>query len=386
MQTPSNFTFQYLSSIDDIDAATWDRLADEDYPFLHHDFLAALEHSGSVGKNTGWQPHHLTAYESGLLIAVMPLYIKIHSYGEYVFDWAWAEAYQYYGLKYYPKLLTAIPFTPASGPRLCTAPAINKNTLIKAIVKDIQSQTAGNQFSSWHLLFPLKSELTAWEETVLRTRTGCQFHWFNRNYHSFDEFIATFASRKRKNIKRERKRVAEQGIVLKRLSGDQINVQHIHDFFIFYQATYMKRGQQGYLTRDFFLRLLKSLPNYLLLVVAEKDNEPVASALCLRDSTTLYGRYWGCLDEYECLHFEACFYQGIEYCIEQGLQRFDPGAQGEHKILRGFEPVETWSLHWIEHEGFRKAIDRFLEQEKMGVAKYQTQSAQMLPYKKENPI
>lgn len=385
MQSSSNFTFRYLSSVDEIDASSWDRLAGCDYPFLRHDFLAALEHSGSVGGKTGWQPYHLTAYENDELVAVMPLYIKTHSYGEYVFDWAWAEAYQRYGVSYYPKLLTAIPFTPAGGPRLCTLPETDKKALIHAIVDDIQSKTACGQYSSWHLLFPLENELAAWEKTTLRIRTGCQFHWFNRGYDHFDDFLATFVSRKRKTIKRERRRVAEQGIVLTRLSGDQISEQHIRDFFIFYQATYLKRGQQGYLTLDFFLRLLKKLASHLLLIVAEKEGEPVASALCLQDSTALYGRYWGCLEEYECLHFEACFYQGIEYCIERGLQRFDPGAQGEHKILRGFEPVKTWSLHWIEHEAFREAVDRFLSQEKLGISEYQTQAAQMLPFKKTVP-
>ncbi|MEZ5523893.1 MAG: GNAT family N-acetyltransferase [Pseudomonadales bacterium] len=385
MQSSSNFTFQYRSRIDEINAAEWDKLCGTDYPFLRHAFLAALESSGSVGEHTGWHPHHLTVYQQRQLVAVMPLYIKYHSYGEYVFDWAWAEAYQRYNVPYYPKLLTAIPFTPATGPRLCSAPEVDKSLLIAAIVKELQTKTAQGDFSSWHLLFPPEKEFQRWNATNLRPRTGCQFHWFNQGYENFDDFLTTFTSRKRKNIKRERRRVAEQGIRLQRLTGEQVTEQHIRDFFIFYQATYLKRGQQGYLTLEFFLQLRSALAEQLLLVMAYKENEAVAAALCLHDSSSLYGRYWGCLEEYECLHFEACFYQGIEYCIEQGLQRFDPGAQGEHKILRGFEPIKTWSLHWVEHAGFREAIDRFLEQEKHGMAHYEKQAALMLPFKNKAP-
>ncbi|MEH6358821.1 MAG: GNAT family N-acetyltransferase [Pseudomonadales bacterium] len=382
METSTNFTFKYLPSIDLINAEIWNSLCASDYPFLRHEFLASLEHSGSVGGNSGWQPYHLTAYQNGILVAVMPLYIKTHSYGEYVFDWAWAEAYQRHNVTYYPKLLSAIPFTPASGPRLCAEEGINKTALMSAIVEDIQAQTESGHFSSWHLLFPESGEFDDWQKTELSQRTGCQFHWFNRDYKSFDDFLSTFTSRKRKSIKRERRRVVEQDITLQSLSGDHISEKHIRDFFIFYQATYMKRGQQGYLTLDFFLQLRATMADQLVLVMAEKDGQAVAAALCLRDSETLYGRYWGCLEEYECLHFEACFYQGIEYCIANGLQRFDPGAQGEHKILRGFEPVKTVSLHWIAHEGFREAVDRFLGQEKLGMAQYKDDATAMLPFKK----
>jgi len=382
METLPNFTFKHLASIDQISAQIWNSLCTSDYPFLRHEFLATLENSGSVGSNSGWQPYHLIVYQNDSLVAVMPLYIKIHSYGEYVFDWAWAEAYQRHNVTYYPKLLSAIPFTPATGPRLCAVQGIDKAALMSAIVEDIQTQAEGGRFSSWHLLFPESDEFDDWQKTKLSPRTGCQFHWFNRDYKSFDDFLSTFTSRKRKSIKRERRRVAEQGIALQSLSGDHISEKHILDFFIFYQATYMKRGQQGYLTLDFFLQLRAKMSDQLVLVMAEKDDQAVAAALCLRDSETLYGRYWGCLEEYECLHFEACFYQGIEYCIANGIKRFDPGAQGEHKILRGFEPVKTVSLHWIAHEGFREAVDRFLGQEKLGIAQYKDDATAMLPFKK----
>jgi len=377
-----SFSFEYLSSIDRIDADVWNATCASDYPFLRHEFLAALENSGSVGGNSGWQPYHLTVYQNGDLVALIPLYIKSHSYGEYVFDWAWADAYHRHNVEYYPKLLTAIPFTPASGPRLCTTPNIDKTALISAIVDDIQKQTKDGRFSSWHLLFPKAAEFKSWQQTELRARTGCQFHWFNREYKSFGDFLSAFTSRKRKSINRERRRVAEQGISLYTLTSDQISEKHIRDFFIFYQATYMKRGQQGYLTLNFFLQLRDTMADHLVLVLAEKDGQSIAAALSLRDAKTLYGRYWGCLEEYECLHFEACFYQGIEFCITNGIQRFDPGAQGEHKILRGFEPVKTYSLHWIEHPGFREAIDRFLGQEKLGMAQYKDDATAMLPFKK----
>jgi uncharacterized protein len=380
MHRSANFTFQHLSNIDQINADVWNTLCATDYPFLRHEFLAALEHSGSVGGQSGWQPYHLTTYQGDELVAVMPLYIKNHSYGEYVFDWAWAEAYQRHNLNYYPKLVTAIPFTPATGPRLCTGVGVDKKALMAAIVENIQSQK--DRFSSWHLLFPETNELEHWQQTELSTRTGCQFHWFNRHYQSFDDFLNSFTSRKRKNIKRERRRVVEQGITLQPLTGQQISEQHLQDFFVFYQATYMKRGQQGYLTLDFFLQLRRTMASQLVLVMAEKNGQAIAAALCLRDANTLYGRYWGCLEEYECLHFEACFYQGIEFCIANNIQRFDPGAQGEHKILRGFEPIKTWSLHWLAHQGFRAAVDDFLGQEKLGMAQYKRQAATMLPFKK----
>jgi len=384
MNNTQNFSFQYLNSIDQIARTDWDKICARDYPFLRHDFLAALEHSHSVGGNSGWQPYHLTAYNNGTLVAVMPLYIKSHSYGEYVFDWAWADAYRRHAVDYYPKLLSAIPFTPASGPRLCVTKGVDKNALMNAIVADIQTQTRSGLFSSWHLLFPDSNEFEDWQQTALRPRSGCQFHWFNRNYGNFDDFLAGFTSRKRKNIKRERRRVTEQEVELKQVSGAQLTEQHIHDFYLFYQATYLKRGQQGYLTLPFFLELRLKMADQLLMVIAEKAGKAVAAALCFHDKETLYGRYWGCLEEYECLHFEACFYQGIEFCIANGLQRFDPGAQGEHKILRGFEPVTTHSLHWIEHTEFRQAIERFLGQEKLGVAQYQEQATQLLPFKKQN--
>jgi len=387
MNTKSNtskFRTSFLSGLNKVDSADWNRLTGVDYPFLRYEFLAALENSGCVSEQTGWQPHHLVVYQATHLVALMPLYIKTHSYGEYVFDWAWADAYHRHGVPYYPKLLTAIPFTPATGSRLCIAPGQNDAEISSLAVEKIKHHAETKGYSSWHLLFPCKSEFEQLSQHNLSARSGCQYHWKNRDYANFDDFLAHLSSRKRKNIKRERRRVAEQGITLTRIPGMEITQAQLQTFYEFYQSTYYKRGQQGYLTLAFFEKILTTMPDQLLLVMAYRDNHPIAAALCLGSSDTLYGRYWGCLEEYECLHFEACYYQGIEHCIEQGIQKFDPGAQGEHKISRGFEPTTTHSLHWIAHPGFRAAIDDFLKREHRGVKDYIEQASQLLPFKRSS--
>ncbi len=333
----NNLEIDIFPRIRDIDPAVWNGIAGTTYPFLRHEFLAALEQSGSVGADAGWEPCHVLVQENGVVVALMPMYTKHNSYGEYVFDWAWADAYHRHGVQYYPKLVTAIPYTPASG-----------------------------------LLAGLP----------LGERLGCQYHWFNRDYRDFDEFLGRFVSRKRKNIRRERRRVAEQGITLRRIAGPDIQASEMEAFYDFYQATYLKRGQRGYLTPEFFYQLRDSMAGQLLLVMAYQDDRAIAAALCMVGDDTLYGRYWGCFEEYECLHFETCYYQGIEYCIERGLARFDPGAQGEHKILRGFEPIETHSLHWIRHPAFRAAIEDFLHREHAGIQDYKAEAAGLLPFKK----
>ncbi|MCF7982335.1 MAG: GNAT family N-acetyltransferase [Pseudomonadales bacterium] len=377
----TKFKIKFLSGLDQINSDNWNRLTGLDYPFLRYEFLAALETSGCVAAETGWQPQHLLVYIDDQLMALMPLYVKTHSYGEYVFDWAWAEAYHRHGVQYYPKLLTAIPFTPATGSRLCIAPGQDRQYITRRIVEAIKQQVEEKGYSSWHLLFPQKNEFDSLSQCQLAARIGCQYHWFNRQYSDFNDFLARLSSRKRKNIKRERRLVAEQKIHIVRLPGAEVTEQQLKTFYEFYQATYYKRGQQGYLNLDFFTTLLTNMPEQLLLVLAYRENQPIAGALCLKSCDTLYGRYWGCLDEYECLHFEACYYQGIEYCIEQGIQKFDPGAQGEHKISRGFEPTTTRSLHWVAHSGFRAAIEDFLKREKDGVDEYMVHASQMLPFK-----
>lgn len=381
---PTAIKIELLDSIDLIPSQAWNRLSG-DNPFMRHQFLAALEHSNSVGVGTGWTPSHLVAFKEARLIAIMPLYIKDNSDGEYVFDWAWADAYHRYGVPYYPKLLTATPFTPATGPRLCTAPGIDRHRLISAIIAELRKRIDEGPYSSWHLLFPDQNELHEFSDTELMPRLGCQFHWSNLEYRNFDQFLQRFSSRKRKSLKRERRRVLEQGISLQTFTGKQITPRQLEIFYDFYQATYLKRGRPGYLTLPFFQQILETMPEQLVLVMAYRDETPLAGALSFRDKNTLYGRYWGCFEEFECLHFEACYYQGIEFCIQQGLQRFDPGAQGEHKISRGFEPVLTYSLHWIGDPGFRQAIEHYLKREREEIRAYLNRARALLPFKTENP-
>jgi len=349
--TPKQATeIRFISSLAEVTADEWNKVVGSDYPFLRHEFLYALEKSGCVGRDTSWQPQHLVLYQGKQLSALMPMYLKYDSYGEYVFDWSWADAYHRHKLEYYPKLLSAIPFTPATGPRFCTLEGVSLVDAFKQAVDFINNYVEQNNLSSWHLLFPDQSMLPILREEGLGIRSGCQYHWFNRDYRNFNHFLETFSSRKRKNIKRERRRVREQNIELQRFSDDEITSDHISQFFKFYAATYIKRGRNPYLNEF--------------------------------DAQTLYGRYWGSFEDFDCLHFEACFYQGIEFCIERDIARFDPGAQGEHKILRGFEPVETGSAHWIQNPAFREAIEKFLTEEQKGIDNYIQDAATLLPFKK----
>lgn len=388
MQQP--LQWHWLNGLESISAAEWNALLpDSGYPFLRHDLLLALEQSGSVSRATGWQPQHWTARQGGKLVAALPLYQKFHSRGEYVFDFQWAEAYPHFKdlqseqttQDYYPKLLSAVPFTPAQGPRLLLADGISTEAVLKVLQEALQQQFAQG-LSGWHLLFAEASQVKQlrlhWPQ--LLERHACQFHWFNRGYADFEEFLAGMTSKRRKEIRRERRKVAEQGLVMKRVPGASITAAQLQTFYHCYQTTYALRGQRGYLTLDFFERLLTTMPEQLLLVLAEHQGQPVAAALFFQDAITLYGRYWGALVEADCLHFEACYYQGIEYAIEQGLQRFDPGTQGEHKISRGFEPVMTHSLHWLPNASFAAAVDDFLRRERPMVAAYCEDAKSLLPF------
>lgn len=376
----------FISSIHQVSAEDWNRLGDtSDYPFLQHAFLSALEDSGSTGADTGWQPHHLLVRDRGQVRAAVPLYRKTHSYGEYVFDWAWADAYQRSGRRYYPKLVTAVPFTPTYGPRFMLANRTELDDLLPQLTEAITEEALSQGASSWHCLFP---ESTVSEQLAARgfsRRLGCQFHWFNQDYRDFDDFLQNFVSRKRKNLKKERRRVQEQGIELVVKTGDQVTQAEWDLFYQLYHLTYFKRsGRQGYLGPDFFHRLAESVPSAIVLVVAYRGGDMIAAALNFRDRDNLYGRYWGCKQEFDFLHFEACYYQGIEFAIRQGLKRFDPGAQGEHKIQRGFQPVATWSNHWIAEPLFKDAIDNFLQREQESVLAYMADAASYLPFKQSD--
>lgn len=383
-----------LNSINEVSAEAWDQVCDSDYPFTRHAFLKALEDSQSVCAATGWQAQHLLVRnDEGTAIAAMPLYLKSHSYGEYVFDWSWAAAYERHGLNYYPKLVSAIPFTPATGPRL----GYNKtwqqqhpdlSTQLYPLCRDTLLRLADQYaVSSIHILFPDQQENAAWTELDFLARAGVQYHWYNDDYTDFDAFLADFSSRKRKNVRKERQRVVDQGITFEVLSGEEIEARHWDQFFHFYQLTYAKRsGHAGYLKREFFTAIGRHCAEQVVMTLACHKDRYVAGALCFRDSNTLYGRYWGCLQEFDMLHFETCYYQGIEYCIKQGLQHFDPGAQGEHKIQRGFRPVPTCSAHWIRDPRFRQAIDQFVHEEARELQHYRQSAAASLPFKKSEQL
>ncbi|WP_136679998.1 GNAT family N-acetyltransferase [Neptunomonas sp. XY-337] len=371
-----------VQSVHDIPKDQWDTCLGSDYPFLQYAFIAALEDSGVTHADTGWQPLHITLYEGDTLLAIAPSYIKTHSYGEYVFDWAWADAYQQRGLDYYPKLLTAVPFSPVTGPRILTQQPLNE--VVPWLAEGATAFCEQQGFSSWHTLFPTQAEAEALSDADLHIRLGSQYHWFNEGYSHFDDFLARFTSRKRKSVKRERRKVAEQGVTIRCVEGNHIDKTLLDSFYHCYHLTYLKRGRQGYLNKAFFANLLENMADQLVLLVATYDEQTVACALCFKDSTTLYGRYWGCLDNFDSLHFETCYYTGIEYCIEQGLQRFDPGAQGEHKIQRGFQPIETWSSHFIAHPGFDGAVGKFVEQEKQAMQEQIKELTTWLPFRCED--
>ena len=377
------WNLRFIASIDAVPAAQWNRIAATDYPFVRHEFLQALEHSGATTAATGWQVAHAVVYRHGVPVAFMPLYRKGHSYGEYVFDHAWAGAYHRHGMEYYPKLVAAIPFTPVTGARLCVADGVNEATVLRHLVDGIGTLLDEGGGSSWHVLFPQEALAESLVDSGLLLRRGVQFHWHNRGYRDFDDFLERFSSRKRKAVRRERARVAEQGLTLTTYSGAEITSEHWDHFFTFYQLTYAKRsGHGGYLNRSFFERIGTVMADQLVLVMARHDGREVGGALSLRDQHNLYGRYWGCTREFDNLHFEACYYRGIEYCIEHGLSRFDSGAQGEHKIQRGFEPCDTWSCHWIAHPGFRQAIERFLVEDGAEVERYRQAARELLPFKR----
>ena len=373
----------FIESIKNIDETTWNNLVDSDYPFMQHSFLLSLEESKCVGEGTGWYTFHLVVKEEEDVIALMPMYIKTDSHGEFIFDWSWAEAFYRNGMDYYPKLVSAIPFTPASGPRLCVLDE-SKRTHITSLIKEgLEEISIELGISSAHILLPDKKELTSYVDSGFSTRTSYSFHWFNNNYSDFDDFLKELTSRQRKNLRKERSKIFDQNIHMERIPGEDITEELWDSFFKFYQITYLKRGMQAYLNLDFFHKISERLPKSLLLVIAKeaKTKGHLAGALNFCDSKNLYGRYWGCLEEYDSLHFESCYYQGIEHCIEMKLNKFDPGVQGEHKIKRGFLPVETFSSHWIKDDRFKKAIDDFLIREREHILEYNERCKSLLPFK-----
>lgn len=354
-----------------------------DYPFLSYSFLRLLEDSKVVGEGTGWHVNHCVCYQDGRLIAFLPLFLKYHSYGEYVFDHTWADAYYRYGFDYYPKLVSCVPFTPITGPRFCCKLGDQQRmTLYTQVIQTIKASAKEREVSSFHLLFPTEQELSVAQPDLDFSRRAVHFQWCNRNYQSFDDFLSRFSSRKRKNVKKERKALQDKLISFEVLSGDDIQPQHWDAFYKFYVITYAKRsGHGGYLNKSFFAALSETMSDQLVLVMAKRDGKYIAGALNFKDKDKLYGRYWGAIEHHEFLHFETCYYQGIEYCIQNQLTGFDPGVQGEHKIQRGFEPVYTFSGHWIRDEAFRLAILRAVEEEGAYIDAYFNETTNALPFK-----
>ncbi|MFQ6016606.1 MAG: GNAT family N-acetyltransferase [Kiloniellaceae bacterium] len=353
-----------LGRIAEVPAAAWDACAGPDNPFVSHAFLRALEDSGSAVADTGWLPLHLAvAGHDGALLGVAPLYLKSHSYGEYVFDWSWADAYERAGGAYYPKLQSCVPFTPVTGPRLLVRPDAEHDAVAAALIAGMTELARRHKVSSLHVTFPTRAEWQRFGAAGFLRRVGRQFHWENRGYESFDDFLATLASRKRKAIRKERREVADSGVAIRTLVGGAIEPRHWAAFHRCYLATSDRKWGSPYLTRAFFRQLGETMADKVVLVIAEERGDPVAGALNLLGDDTLYGRNWGCLRHHRFLHFEACYYRAIDFAIERGLGRVEAGAQGEHKIQRGYMPVETYSAHWIADPGFRHAVRDFLVRE-----------------------
>jgi predicted N-acyltransferase len=371
-----------LASIDEVASADWNALAADGAPFLRHEFLGALERHHCVGADSGWTPSHLLLVdERNTIAAAMPLYRKLHSWGEFVFDFAWAQAYARHGLSYYPKLVSAIPFTPASGPRLLVRQGPEGVALRRELVDQVLAYAADEGLSSFHALFAERSQARELASRGLLLRRDCQFHWYNHGYADFDAFLATFTAEKRKKVRRERRRVVEAGIEFQTLGGAELDERSWRTIYALHADTFLRHGHTPYLSLEFFRELARTMPDHLVVQRALRGTRTIGAAICFRGGDTLYGRYWGASEEHHSLHFETCYHQGIDYCIREGLQRFEPGTQGEHKVSRGFEPAITWSAHWIADERFARAIETYLEREAAAVNEYATQVSAHVPFK-----
>ena len=376
---------EVINRLETIPCGQWNRVAGTSNPFLRHEFLSALERHNCVGEVFGWYPQHIAVFDdAGALAGAVPLYLKDNSYGEFVFDWSWADAYHRAGKSYYPKLVSAIPYTPVTGPRLLVRDDVDRTRVRDMLIDTARALAAQIRCSSLHWLFT-DSEDT---ETLLRhglmRRTGCHFHWHDDGYRSFEDFLSRLSSRKRKKIRRERRYVEEAGIRMEIVHGHEASEAQwliMHDF---YRSTFEKKSGMPTLSLEFFLEISRSMGRQVVLVFAWLGRKAIAGAINLRSDTALYGRHWGCTEQYHSLHFETCYYQGIDYCIAHGLKRFEPGTQGEHKIARGFVPEEVWSAHWLSDPRFAQAIDRYLDREREHVDHYIDVVNDHVPYRRES--
>jgi predicted N-acyltransferase len=368
-------SIELVESLAGVDAQEWNALAGEQ-PFVRHEFLSALIETGCATARSGWRPQFILMRRAGALAAAMPLFAKSHSYGEYVFDWAWADAHERHGVAYYPKLLCAVPFTPVRGHRLLAAGERERRALAAAALE------LAKQTSSLHVLFAPDAEAQLLREEGMLLRRTVQFHWKNDGYADFEAFLARLSHARRKNIRQERRRVRDAGVSLRWIEGEAIGRAQWEFFHRCYRHTYAAHGSSPYLSLQFFIRLGAALPRNVAMVLAERDSRPIASSLFLLDGSTLYGRYWGAIEHVPLLHFECCYYQAIEYAIGRGLQVFEGGAQGEHKIFRGLMPVEALSAHWLADPRFARAIEDYLEREGQGVERYVDELCEHTPFKK----
>lgn len=375
-----HYRMRILRSLADVNQKQWDELLHTQIganPFLSYAFLHALHESGSASEQTGWRPCYISLWDGNLLVAALPLYEKNHSYGEYVFDWAWADAYHQHGLHYYPKLLSAIPFTPVSGTRLIARDIAVRQALLDELIR----YQASMNYSSTHILFPTQEEATLLGDAGFLLRQGIQFHWENQSYSNFDAFLSSLEQKKRKNIRAERRKVVEMGIKFQHICGASIREEEWHFFKRCYDATYVEHRSSPYLNLDFFLRIGMSMPENIHLIVAKRNEIPIAASLLIHDKKTVYGRYWGCIEHIPCLHFETAYYQSIEFCIENQIKIFEGGAQGEHKMARGFLPTKTFSVHHLAEEKFSDAVAHFLEREAGGIDSYLNELDERTPFK-----
>ncbi|MBC3812768.1 GNAT family N-acetyltransferase [Undibacterium aquatile] len=370
----------FASSLSDIGQEQWDSLLKSDpsaNPFLSYAFLHALHSSGSASAKTGWHPYYLTIWQDKTLVGACPLYQKTHSYGEYVFDWSWAQAYQQHGLQYYPKLLSAIPFTPVTGSRIIAS----DNTVRNLLLENLKNLTLSGDFSSCHILFPDENQITQLKNAGFLIRAGVQFHWQNDQHSDFESFLNTLSKKKRKNIRAERKKVQELGIVFSHIQGLDANEEDWLFFKRCYDATYENHHSKPYLNLEFFTQIGNTMPQHVHLIFAIKDGKKIAASLLIFNQSKVYGRYWGCVEHYPCLHFETAYYQAIEFCIKNGIRTFEGGAQGEHKMARGFLPQKTASAHFLTHPEFSNAVANFLQRETNGIELYLDDLNEHNPYK-----
>ena len=372
----------------DIDASAWNALLAAQRsptPFMRHEYLAAMHASGSASPRSGWTAQFATLWRGKVLVGACPVYVKDHSYGEYVFDWAWANAYEQHGLQYYPKAVVAVPFTPVPGSRLLALDDESRTLLARGLIE--WCRKAG--LSSLHLLFGADEDITACQDADLMLRNTVQFHWTNSGYPDFDSFLGSLAHDKRKKIRQERRKVRDAGVRFRSVRGRGITPGDWDFFYACYERTYLEHGNAPYLSRDFFARMASDLPEAWLLFIAERDGRPIAASLIALSTDTdtagsppvAYGRYWGAIERVDCLHFEACYYQPLEWCIANGVGRFEGGAQGEHKMARALMPVRTTSAHWLAHPAFSGAVERFLEREGAGIEAYMEHLDERSPFR-----